>query len=208
MNNKWIDKTKFKWIIFLISTIAFVGIVTELVENDLAKFDNFVYDIVSVFISNTMTTIFKVITNLGGTWVLILLTMSVLIGIKNRKYGFFMTLNLVIVFILNLSLKNFFSRPRPIDINLITEWGYSFPSGHSMISAAFYGYIIFLIKNSELEKRKKWILSIILFVLVILIGLSRIYLGVHFASDVLGGFLIATSYLILYTYIIKRYLYK
>ena len=117
-----------------------------------------------------------------------------------------MSINLVTITLFQLILKSIFTRSRPVDINLIEETGYSFPSGHSLTVMAFYGFIIYLIYISKLNKKSK-IIYISLFSLIILVvGLSRIYLGVHFFTDVLGAFTFAISYLIIYTNIIKRWL--
>ena len=89
-------------------------------------------------------------------------------------------------------------RPRPIEFKIINETGYSFPSGHSMISMAFYGYIIYLIYNNIKNKYLKTALISILSLLIVMIGISRIYLGVHYTSDVCAGFLVSISYLIIY----------
>ena len=110
-----------------------------------------------------------------------------------------MTLNLTINFIFNQYLKLFFSRPRPVDLMIVEEKGYSFPSGHSMISMAFYGFIIFLIWKYLKNKKLKWLYTILLGILIVLVGTSRIYLGVHYASDVLAGFYFSIAYLIIYT---------
>ena len=84
---------------------------------------------------------------------------------------------------------------------IIEESGYIFPSGHSMASMAFYGFIIFLVWK-YVKTNKKWIYTIVLSLLILLIGISRIYLGVHYASDVLAGFILTLAYLIIFTAII------
>ena len=96
-------------------------------------------------------------------------------------------------------------RERPTEFRLIDEKGYSFPSGHSMVSMAYYGFLIYLIYKYVKNKKLKYILISGLILLIILIGTSRIYLGVHYTSDVIAGFLVSISYLILYTSIIKKY---
>ena len=75
-----------------------------------------------------------------------------------------------------------------------------------MVSMAFYGYFIYLIYKYVKNKYLKWISIVLLSILICSIGISRIYLGVHYTSDVLGGFLISLSYLIVYTLIVNRYL--
>lgn len=124
-------------------------------------------------------------------------------GWKNKKYGKYATLNLAIIVLLNQILKFVFQRPRPEGYRLVEETGYSFPSGHSMVSAAFYGFLIYLIFHYVENRKLKWLLCTILTFLVGLIGISRIYLGVHYASDVLGGFCFSIMYLIIYTNCLK-----
>ena len=73
-----------------------------------------------------------------------------------------------------------------------------------MVSMAFYGFLIYLIYKNVKNKYLKWISITILSLLITLIGISRIYLGVHYTSDVLGGFLISISYLIVFTNFLPR----
>lgn len=117
-----------------------------------------------------------------------------------------MVINLISITILNQILKYVVQRPRPTEFRIIDESGYSFPSGHSMVGMAFYGFIIYLIYHYVKNKYVKWTLCTILTVLIPLIGISRIYLGVHYTSDVIGGFCVSISYLILYTKIVSKQL--
>ena len=94
------------------------------------------------------------------------------------------------------------ARVRPVGIALIEQGGYSFPSGHSMMAFAFYGFIIYLINKSNMAKKKKIVITTLLSILILLIGVSRIYLGVHFASDVLGGFILSLIHLILFMFLV------
>ncbi|TGD82777.1 phosphatase PAP2 family protein [Hymenobacter wooponensis] len=88
---------------------------------------------------------------------------------------------------LNLVLKQFYHRPRPL-LPLVSASGLSFPSGHAMISASFYGLLIYLVQVHVRSKALRWGLTTGLAVLIILIGLTRVYLRVHYATDVLAGF--------------------
>lgn len=126
--------------------------------------------------------------------------------IKNKKIGVSIFSNLAIITALNQLLKNILQRPRPTEYRIIEETGYSFPSGHSMISMAFYGYIIYLIYKYVKNKYIKWFSIVLLSILICSIGISRIYLGVHYTSDVLGGFLISISYLVIYISAVNKFL--
>ena len=133
------------------------------------------------------------------------MTIILFIVIKNKKIGLSIFLNLVIITVLNQLLKRILQRPRPTEFRIIEETGYSFPSGHSMVSMAFYGYLIYLIYRYVKNKYVKWIAIAFLSVLICSIGVSRIYLGVHYTSDVLGGFLVSISYLILFISTVNKF---
>lgn len=198
-----------KWIILFLGIILFLAIVEDVFDQEIRKVDILGYQLVSTFlISDLITPIAKLITNLGGAITLLSITIILLLGLKNKKIGLLVALNLMISTGLNLLLKNIVQRPRPNEFRLIDETGYSFPSGHSMVSMAFYGFLIYLIYKFVKSKRLKWVLIIILSALIITIGISRIYLGVHYTSDVLAGFTISVSYLVIYTSIVKKFIRK
>ena len=115
-------------------------------------------------------------------------------------------INLLVIAILNFVLKLIWMRPRPELDMLIYEDGFSFPSGHSMVSMAFYGYLIYLIYTYVDNRKVKWPLLIFLMLIILLIGFSRIYLGVHYASDVIGGFCFSIVYLFIYIKMAKKYI--
>lgn len=196
-----------KWIILFICLIGFLDLAEDVFNKEIMKGDIIGYQMVSTFlISDFATPIAKIITNFGGAIFLIEITVILFILIKNKKIGVAITTNLVLVALLNQLLKNILQRPRPTEYRIIQETGYSFPSGHSMASMAFYGYLIYLIYKYVENKNIKWILITLLSILICSIGISRIYLGVHYTSDVLGGFLISISYLVIYISAINKFL--
>lgn len=105
--------------------------------------------------------------------------------------------------ILNQSLKSWFNRPRP-ETALIEQSGLSFPSGHAMIGGAFYGLLIYLVWTSVSSEVWRWIISGLLFLWVLLIGFSRIYLHVHYATDVLAGWAAGFIFLIISLLLLKK----
>ena len=200
-------KNIIRWIIVFICLIIFIGILQEACEQEIMKIDVVGYDLISKYLINQYITPFaKIITQFGGAIILIAISIISIIIIKNKRIGIAIFLNLIVISLLNWILKNIVQRPRPNEFRLIDERGYSFPSGHSMISMAFYGFIIYLIYKNIQNKYIKCITIIILSILIFLIGLSRIYLGVHYTSDVLAGFLISIAYLNVITSFIKNYI--
>ena len=198
-----------KWIILFVCLIGFLELAEDVFNKEIMKGDIIGYKMVSTFlISSFVTPIAKFITNFGGAIFLIVLTVTLFILIKNKKVGLSIFLNLVIITILNQLLKRILQRPRPTEYRIIEETGYSFPSGHSMVSMAFYGYLIYLIYKYVKNKYIKWISIVLLSILICSIGVSRIYLGVHYTSDVLGGFFISISYLIIYISAVNKFLIK
>ena len=195
-------KQYIKAIIIFLLCILFLEMLERIVENQIVKFDEFIYNL--FYRNDTMTSIMKVITFLGEASTLIGLCIISLIGIKDKKIAWTIPLNLILITILTQSLKFIVKRPRPTGINLIDIGGYSFPSGHTTSSVAFYGYLIYLIYKKCQNRKTKSCLITILSILIFLIGISRIYLGVHYASDVLAGFALSTAYLIIYTIFISK----
>ena len=135
---------------------------------------------------------------------MIIITVLSLPLLKNKKQTLFIAINLISSAAINTGLKMIFRRQRPLDM-LINETGYSYPSGHSFVSIVFYGFIIYLIINSKIEKKKKYIITGLLSLLILTIGTSRIYLGVHYPSDVLGGFAGGLLYLLIFIKIYRKY---
>ena len=170
-----------KLIILFICIIGFIAIFEEVCKQEIIKLDIMGYNLVSKFlISDFATPIAKVITNFGGVIFIAISTIILFVGIKNKKIGAAIVINLFTITFLNLLLKNIVQRPRPTEFRLIDENGYSFPSGHSMVSMAFYGFLIYIVYKYIKIRNLKVALIIVLSILPILIGISRIYLGVHY----------------------------
>lgn len=191
-------KKNSKWIIFFISLVLFFFIAEDVFTKDIMVMDTKGYEFISGFSSKGVTLFMKCITYFGSVYVLVPLIVIVFMITKSRKLNIVIGSNLVIVTILNQVLKFIFQRPRPEEYRLINESGFSFPSGHSMVSMAFYGMLIYVIYRYVGNRYIRYGLMGILFILILFIGISRIYLGVHYTSDVIGGFLLSISYLIVY----------
>ncbi len=200
-------KKNIRWIFVFFCLIGALYIAEEIFDKEILKLDIMGYQFVSTYlISDVATPIAKCITNFGGVLILMVLALILLIVIKNKKLGMSIVLNLIIIGALNCIFKYIVQRPRPTEFRMIDAQGYSFPSGHSMASTAFYGFLIYLVYKNIKNPYIKWSLMIFMSLLISLIGISRIYLGVHYTSDVLAGFLVSLSYLIIYTNIIAKYI--
>ena len=195
-----------KWILFYISLIVFI-IVSILVQFNMTdNLDLTIYNFIIGFKNDYLTNFLKIITLFGGEYIILIITFSFFF-LKNKKFFLSIFIDMILIVLFNYFLKLFFLRERPVELMIINETGYSYPSGHSMIAVSFYGFIVYLIWNMNIKKIYKYCLSFLIVLLIILIGVSRIYLGVHFPSDVIGGYSISLCFLINYISLIrKRYL--
>lgn len=211
MKEDWKEliKKNLKWVVLFICLVGFLALAEDVFNKEIMNGDIIGYKLISTFlISDFVTPIAKFITNFGGAIFLSIATVMLFLLIKNKKIGLSIISNIVIIIVLNQLLKRILQRPRPTEFRIVEETGYSFPSGHSMVSMAFYGYLIYLIYKYVDNRKIKIPLMIFLILLIPIIGLSRIYLGVHYTSDVLGGFLLGTVYLILFINISNKYIIR
>ncbi len=206
---KKIFQSNYIWIVCFVCLILFLALAEDVFNKDLMRGDVFGYNFISKYlIHNSLTPIVKGITFFGGIIWLLILTIILVIFIKNKKIKILICSNLVIITLLNQVLKFILERPRPTEYRIINETGYSFPSGHSMVSMAFYGFLIYLIYKYVKNKYLKIFSICGMSLLIVMIGISRIYLGVHYTSDVIGGFLISISYLIAFIKFSNKYILK
>ena len=198
---------KFRIIIVCLCLLLFSVILFSVCKYGVLDIDNNVYNFISKNIMNdTLSSILKCVTHLGGVAFIVLL--GVLCFMFCKKNRWFITFDLVGCTVINQTIKHIVRRPRPNVLRLVEESGYSFPSGHSMISVAFYGLVIYLVYKNVNNKYLKWTLITLLSLLILTIGFSRIYVGVHYFTYVVGGFFLALAYLIVYIYIYNKKVIK
>lgn len=175
--------------------------------NLVESFDIFCYNLVAFNINDTLTTIYKIITFFGSTPFIVGLCIFffvLFLVMKKKNYGFLVAGFLILSTIVNNVIKVIIRRSRPLVLALVEESTFSFPSGHTMASASLYGILLFLVLRSNLTKNKKIILSILLILLPVLVGISRIYLGAHFATDIIGAFLVSSILLLFTTSLVDK----
>jgi membrane-associated phospholipid phosphatase len=197
--------------ILIFSIFIFWRFAVKLVEEELHTFDITVIDWVQSFISDKLTKIIETLTFLGSTKAVIAISvLTIILMLFNKKW--WETVFFIVAVsgssLFNLLLKFIFQRTRPSIHPLITETGYSFPSGHSMVSFVLYGMITYFLVLFYVKRFAKIITILFFSLLVLIIGVSRIYLGVHYPSDVLAGFAIGGTWLIICLIVLKIILEK
>lgn len=171
-------------------------------------FDMPVYRFVmSIFpISMSMTAIMKMITTLGSSVVIVAGLISVAVLVRDKKYFKIFVLATLLSSVINNIIKLIVHRPRPSNtMALAAETTYSFPSGHSMIAMVFYGLIIYYVRKFV---KKKWLSNLLiaaLSIIILAVGVTRIYLGVHYATDVLAAYILGFVYLVCFTKILEKH---
>jgi membrane-associated phospholipid phosphatase len=196
-------------VIFIVSALMFGVITNEVILEKETSFDIKVYDIFTSFISPAKTNVAVVFSFIGSEYFLVpvyLVAIGYFIKIKKYRFAVLITAVALTSISSGLLLKVIFHRARPL-LPLVVANGYSFPSGHSISGFTFSGLAIYIVWQSSLRVYVKWLLSVVFFFLGVFIALSRIYLRVHYASDVFGGLLLTPTWLSL-SFIAMRYFEK
>lgn len=186
---------------FIWFLLGFILIAVLVKQGGAAGFDRAVIHIVQSVESPPLTALAKSLSLVGSSRLAIgisLLTMTILFfALKHRmELALFLWVGLGSQ-LLNTLLKLWFHRERPTIHRLIEQAGYSFPSGHSMAAFSLYGVIAYLLWRHMHNRRERFILILFTVLMTGGIGWSRIYLGVHYPSDVIGGYAASGAWLML-----------
>lgn len=196
------------WLLFLGSFLLFIYVVFRVFYFKKEAFDFAVFDYLQQYVSDPMSSFMQFITFFATHSFLIpanLVLIAYFLFIKKHRWY---SIKIPVVAIGGVSLmfvlKLLFNRPRPL-IPLIKEaQGLSFPSGHAMMSFSFYGLLIYLVWENIKIPWLRAVLIVFLFMMILIIGFSRIYLRVHYASDVMAGFAVGAIWLVLALWVTKR----
>ena len=177
-------------VIVAAATVVVLWMVGELGGGEIMKIDSLAYSFfVEGLRSDALTPLVEAVTNLASPVTVLGMLVVAAAFAPGRRPGVAMALNLAGAVVLNQLLKFVIQRPRPEGFRLIDESGYSFPSGHSMVAMAFYGFLIYLIWHYERDRIERWLWCACL----------SLVIGVHYASDVVAGFLISLAWLAVFT---------
>jgi undecaprenyl-diphosphatase len=197
------------FILSLFSFMAFGYLAFLIRAEKLLLFDSAIISYIQGLESPGLTVVMEVFTTIGSVPVVLPLSLLVLLILykllRHRKELILFAAVMVGSPILNQLLKVFFQRARP-DLNRLIEiGGYSFPSGHAMNAFTLYGILTFLLWRHIPVRWGRTILLLFSTVFILAIGISRIYLGVHFPSDIIGGYLAASFWLTVSIWVFQRY---
>lgn len=199
---RYIQKLPFAFFLLLAALIAlilFAVLTHEVLGEQEDAFDSATFSYLSAhFITPQRTAIMEGITFLASrNFLLVAYSMLILFYLyKNQKRRSVEVLLIGLTgFLINYLTKLFFHRPRPSNPLVDPLTSFSFPSGHATSAFVFYGLLAYLVWHTKLSRSLKWILSLLLILLAVLIGFSRVYLRVHYPSDVIGGFFIGFAWI-------------
>lgn len=195
-------------IVIFILTLIFL-IIGILVRNtsEGILFDKMILDLIDREADSILFQIMKFVSFIGSAYFLIpFMIMVMAYTIYKKKYYILKLLAMSTLgsYVVNFIMKNIFSRTRPLDYFLVEQGGLSYPSGHSMVTMTFYMTLAYIAsKNIKDKNKKKWI-YLFAYTMIILMGISRLYLGVHWPTDVIGGYLIGYVFFYISIIILKE----
>lgn len=193
---------------FFVALITFIYVAGIVFLKKRDSIDNEVFTYLKRHISSANTEIMEFLSFLGSTYFLIpaniLLILYFLFAKKQKWISIEIPVISISSLLLMIILKQLFHRQRPTQPLLHAAQGLSFPSGHALMSFSFYGLLIYLSWNNIENKIAKWIIMISLLLLIFFIGLSRIYLRVHYATDVIAGFSLGLIWLVFSLFILGK----
>lgn len=195
-------------LLFLAAMFGFAYLVDRVFVLDNYDIDERMFTFMTQFVSETNNNIMLFITYLGTHYFLIpanLILIVYFLFIRPHKWHSIRIPAIAISsLLLMFLLKQIFGRARPLVPLLNEAKGMSFPSGHALMSVTFYGLIIYMIWLTRERLALKIVMSAVLGMLVLFIGLSRIYLRVHYTSDVIAGFCMGFLWLVISIWVAKR----
>jgi membrane-associated phospholipid phosphatase len=194
--------------LFLGALVLFVNMIRRVFFLHNNRFDGKVFTYLDKHVSPENNQVMVFFTYLGRHEFLIpanLLLIAYFLFIKKHKwYSIKIPAIAISSLALMFGLKNLFDRDRPLVPLLEEARGLSFPSGHALMSVTFYGLLIYIVFKGFKNKAFKWTLISMLLLLILTIGFSRIYLRVHYASDVIAGFCVGLLWLVICVWILNK----
>ncbi len=181
-------------------------LVAHFIENGkIESFDLSIIHFIQGLETSFLTIVLKTFTWMGSAYGVIPITIAIcavlFFGLRQRNESVFFALSIASTISLNELLKLYFRRDRPELYRLMEIGGFSFPSGHTMMAFSLYGMIIIIFWRSLKKKSSRILLILFAMMMAFTIAISRIYVGVHFPSDIVGGILASTCWITFITFL-------
>lgn len=196
-------------IISVISLSGFSLMAMIISGHDILAFDSVIIAFVQGLETPTLTAIMTFFTFIGSWKSIVVIALLVILFLykvlDHRSELVLFSLVIIGAPILNKVLKNFFERTRPDLHRLIEIGGYSFPSGHAMNAMAVYGILTFLLWRHIPTRSGRALLLIVSMMMIFMIGISRVYLGVHYPSDIIAGYFASGFWLAVAIWVYQQY---
>lgn len=187
--------------------ILFLIVMLLVIFGKTSDFDQIVYEAIISCRNHFFDFYFTTVTKLANTSIIVFVVILFVIIVRNC-HALFLVVSSIDCLLLTTIFKHLIGRSRPTGLKLIQQGGYSFPSGHTMFAVCIYGYLFYLAITKIKNKILRYSVSILLLLVILSIGVSRIYVGVHFASDVLAGYLLGICYLLLLIEVEEKILFE
>ncbi|NLK42989.1 MAG: phosphatase PAP2 family protein [Tissierellia bacterium] len=188
----WSTNSRYRiFLLVIISVIFFILGIMVRGSNEGVLFDHVILEYIHNNINPLLIRIMKFISFIGSAYFIISI-MAIIIAYNNKGKKYYESKLLLLStagsWTFNFLLKQVFRRVRPLDYFLVDQGGFSYPSGHTMVATTFYFTIAYLLTRNMKDKDKR-VFYLMATIAILLMGISRIYLGVHWPTDILGGFL-------------------
>ena len=183
--------------------LVFVCLLTKVLKGQTMRIDELGYLLFVEWLrSPALTVVMKAVSNLASLPFVIGVLVAAMLWEPSRVHAVWAAVNVGAISAIDQLLKVLVRRPRPQGFRLVEAPGLSFPSGHSMAAMAFYGYGVWLVRCGACGLPFGAAIEVALAFVIFAVGVSRIYLGVHYASDVLGGFCLSFAWLVLFAHLV------
>ena len=176
-------------LLMVLTIISFLIIKNSSIVNNIISVDNKIIEIFGYLHLNGIINFMEIMTYFGDWFIPVIILLCLFLFFKNKWYFYIMTCSYTLAGLLSFITKYLINRPRPIEALIKMPTSYSFPSGHTLTSIVFYLTLCYLI-TINFKDYKRYLIMLLTLILIFIIALSRVYLGVHYFSDVIGGLIL------------------
>ena len=175
-------------IVLILNLILFLFIALNYNGAFLESLDYMVINYTRSIPNSILVGIFSIFTNFASFYGIAIISTILILCYKRKDYALYTVVIAVLAYYVSHNLKEYFERLRPDLMQLVQETGYSFPSGSVLIATAFYGFIMLYVHYHGTSKIGKIFTYIFCIFVILGVAISRVYLKVHYCTDVIGGF--------------------